>query len=108
MTASAAASGLGVVGNLLDGLEVVLENGAFNLLVRDPETLTDQDTFRFGLHVPTVVSDGFFQRFPPPSPSHRAMHLLLGKTSQVVGDVLIGDLGSLRKCLPLCHLGEGG
>jgi hypothetical protein len=90
MALLAAAACLGVVGDILDGLEAVFPHRALDLPVRDPEALANDLTFDDLVGLSQVAGDGFFQCL---AAHHRAVHLLLRQTPQVAGDVVVGDLG---------------
>ncbi len=53
---------------------------------------------------PLVIGDGLFQGLPP---HDRAVDLLLGQPAQIIGDILVGDLGGLLDGHPLDHFRQG-
>ena len=102
------APGLGIVGDFLHGLQIVLADGADDLGVRDAEALADQLALFMGVghgRLALPLADGRLKGFLA---HDRTVHLLLGQAAQGIGDVLVGQLERLVHRHALDHVREHG
>jgi len=92
MAVATAPTCLGKVGNLFNCLQVTFLDCPPDLKVGDAKALADNLTLGHWDGHAAIIGNGGFQGLPA---HYRTMHLFLGQTTQILGNILIGNIFSL-------------